>query len=112
MLMCVAQEMEIRSKRESLARELSYNDSEQRKVKSKLERLDNEDVQRRLALQRADPDCIRAADWVKNNQHRLKRKVWGPIALEVRLFTCLLRVSVLVWLSANSSMRFLFGRHR
>lgn len=58
-------------------------DSEQRKVRSKLDKLENEDVQRRLALQRADPDCIRAADWVKNNQRRLKRKVWGPIALEV-----------------------------
>ena len=76
--------MEIRSKRESLARELSYRDNEQKKVKSKLEKLENEDFQRRLALQRADPDCIRAADWVKNNPHRLKRKVWGPIALEVR----------------------------
>ena len=75
--------MEIRSKRESLARELSYRDNEQKKVKSKLEKLENEDFQRRLALQRADPDCIRAADWVKNNPHRLKRKVWGPIALEV-----------------------------
>ncbi|GMF25919.1 unnamed protein product [Phytophthora fragariaefolia] len=77
------EETEIRSKREALARELAYLDSEQRKVTSKLEKLDNEDVQRRLALQRADPDCIRAADWVKNNQHRLKRKVWGPIALEL-----------------------------
>ncbi|CAI5722490.1 unnamed protein product [Peronospora effusa] len=79
------EEMEIRSKRESLARELSYRDNEQRKVKSKLEKLENEDFQRRLALQRADPDCIRAADWVKNNPHRLKRKVWGPIALEIKL---------------------------
>ncbi|KAG7388925.1 Structural maintenance of chromosomes protein 5 [Phytophthora pseudosyringae] len=79
------EDSEIRSKREALARELSYADSERRKVTSKLEKLDNEDVQRRLALQRADPDCIRAADWVKNNQHRLKRKVWGPIALEMKL---------------------------
>ncbi|KAE9138658.1 Structural maintenance of chromosomes protein 5 [Phytophthora fragariae] len=79
------EETEIRSKREALARELSYLDNEQRKVASKFEKLDNEDVQRRLALQRADPDCIRAADWVKNNQHRLKRKVWGPIALEMKL---------------------------
>ena len=52
-------------------------------MRSKLETLENEDVQRRLALQRIDPDCIRAADWVKNNQYRLKRKVWGPVALEV-----------------------------
>ena len=73
----------MRSKRESLARELSYRENEQKKVRSKLEKLENEDFQRRLALQRADPDCIRAADWVKNNSHRLKRKVWGPIALEV-----------------------------
>ncbi|KAG3117149.1 Structural maintenance of chromosomes protein 5 [Phytophthora idaei] len=79
------EETEIHSKREALSRELSYVDSERRKVTSKLEKLDNEDVQRRLALQRADPDCIRAADWVKNNQHRLKRKVWGPIALEMKL---------------------------
>ncbi|KAF4035864.1 RecF/RecN/SMC N terminal domain [Phytophthora infestans] len=79
------EETEIRSKREALSRELSYIDSERRKVTSKLEKLDNEDVQRRLALQRADPDCIRAADWVKSNQHRLKRKVWGPIALEMKL---------------------------
>ncbi|CAI5743535.1 unnamed protein product [Hyaloperonospora brassicae] len=79
------EETEIRSKRESLARELSYIENEQKKVRSKLETLENEDVQRRLALQRVDPDCIRAADWVKNNQHRLKRKVWGPVALEIKL---------------------------
>ncbi|KAG6580329.1 Structural maintenance of chromosomes protein 5 [Phytophthora cinnamomi] len=79
------EETEIHSKREARARELAYLDSEQRKFTSKLEKLDNEDVQRRLALQRADPDCIRAADWVKNNQHRLKRKVWGPIALEMKI---------------------------
>ncbi|CEG38324.1 structural maintenance of chromosomes protein [Plasmopara halstedii] len=79
------EETELRSKREALARELSYVDSERKKVNDKLERLENENVQRRLALQRADPDCIRAADWVKNNQSRLKRKVWGPIALEMKL---------------------------
>ncbi|KAK1947417.1 Structural maintenance of chromosomes protein 5 [Phytophthora citrophthora] len=79
------EETEIRSKREALARELSYIESEQRKVKLKLEKLDNEDVQRRLALQRFDPDAIRAAEWAKNNQHRLKRKVWGPVALEMKL---------------------------
>ncbi|KUF93520.1 NADH dehydrogenase 1 alpha subcomplex subunit 9 [Phytophthora nicotianae] len=79
------EETEIRSKREALSRELAYVDSERRKVTSKLEKLDNEDVQRRLALQRADPDCVYAADWAKNNQHRLKRKVWGPIALEMKL---------------------------
>ncbi|KAG7400746.1 Structural maintenance of chromosomes protein 5 [Phytophthora boehmeriae] len=79
------EETEVRSQRESLARELSYMDQEQQKVASKLEKLDNENVQRRLVLQRADPDCIRAADWVKHNQHKLKRKVWGPIALEMKL---------------------------
>ncbi|KAL4127820.1 hypothetical protein PRIC2_006819 [Phytophthora ramorum] len=79
------EEMDIRSKREALARELSYSDNEQRKVKSKLEKLDNENVQRQLALQRADPDCIRAAEWVKNNQDKLKRRVWGPLALEMKL---------------------------
>ncbi|KAG1711517.1 hypothetical protein DVH05_008770 [Phytophthora capsici] len=79
------EETEIRSKREALARELSYIESEQRKVKLKLEKLDNEDVQRRLALQRFDPDSIRAAEWAKNNHHRLKRKVWGPVALEMKL---------------------------
>uniref|UniRef100_H3HCN8 Structural maintenance of chromosomes protein 5 n=1 Tax=Phytophthora ramorum TaxID=164328 RepID=H3HCN8_PHYRM len=64
------EEMDIRSKREALARELSYSDNEQRKVKT---------------LQRADPDCIRAAEWVKNNQDKLKRRVWGPLALEMKL---------------------------
>ncbi|RLN53805.1 hypothetical protein BBJ28_00008228 [Nothophytophthora sp. Chile5] len=68
---------------ESLARELTYVDDEQRKVTSKLAQLENEDVQRRLALQRGDADSIRAAEWVKNNQHLLKRKVWGPVVLEV-----------------------------
>lgn len=54
-----------------------------RKVKYKLAKLDDEDVQRRLALRRVDADSIRAADWVKQNQHKLKRKVWGPVVMEV-----------------------------
>ncbi|RLN80833.1 hypothetical protein BBJ28_00013452 [Nothophytophthora sp. Chile5] len=72
---------------ESLARELTYVDDEQRKVTAKLAQLENEDVQRRLALQRGDADSIRAAEWVKNNQHLLKRKVWGPVVLEVCAMT-------------------------
>ncbi|KAF1333654.1 Structural maintenance of chromosomes protein 5, partial [Globisporangium splendens] len=76
---------EISSKREARARELVTTEDEIRKVKYKLSKLEDEDVQRRLALQRVDPDSIRAADWVKHNQHKLKRKVWGPVVLEMQV---------------------------
>lgn len=42
-------------------------------------------MQRRLALQKVDPDSIRAADWVKRNQDKLQRKVWGPVVLEMQV---------------------------
>lgn len=60
-------------------------EDEIRKVKYKLSKLEDEDVQRRLALQKVDPDSIRAADWVKRNQHKMKRKVWGPVVLEMQV---------------------------
>lgn len=66
-----------------LVRKLATVEDEANRVMSKLKQLDNEDVQRKLALQRFDPDAIRAADWVKRNQHLFKRKVWGPVVLEV-----------------------------
>jgi hypothetical protein len=56
-----------------------------RRYESRIARLDDVQAQRRMALERIDRDAIRAADWVKKNQHRLKRKVWGPVALEVLL---------------------------
>lgn len=60
-------------------------EDEIRKVKYKLSKLEDEDVQRRLALQKVDPDSIRAADWVKHNQDKLRRKVWGPVVLEMQV---------------------------
>jgi hypothetical protein len=66
-------------------RELASIDEQTRRVTGKLNKLGDEDVQRKLVLQRFDPDSIRAAEWVKRNQHKLKRKVWGPLVLEVRV---------------------------
>lgn len=73
------------SQREARVRELAATEDEIRKVKYKLSKLEDEDVQRRLALQKADPDSIRAADWVKRNQDKLQRKVWGPVVLEMQV---------------------------
>jgi hypothetical protein len=54
-------------------------------VEQKLNKLEDESEQRRGALQRIDPDAIRAADWVRRNQHKLQRKVWGPVVLEMQV---------------------------
>ncbi|TMW55892.1 hypothetical protein Poli38472_008540 [Pythium oligandrum] len=76
---------EVSSKREARGRELVGIEESIRKAKFKLSKLDDEDVQRRAALEKVDPDAIRAANWVHKNQHKLKRKVWGPVVLEMQV---------------------------
>ncbi|DBA04829.1 TPA: hypothetical protein N0F65_004466 [Lagenidium giganteum] len=76
---------DISSQREAKSRRFTGLAEEIRKLNYKMGKLNDEDVQRRLALQRFDADAIRAAEWVKQNQHKLKRKVWGPVVLEMQV---------------------------
>ncbi|GLD93353.1 hypothetical protein PINS_up001945 [Pythium insidiosum] len=76
---------EISSQREAKGRELFAVEEEMRKLKFKLGKLDDEEEQKRFALQKLDPDAVRAADWVKRNQQKLKRKVWGPVVMEMKV---------------------------
>ena len=55
------------------------------RIKSQLAKLEDEVVQRRLAVQRFDPDCIRALDWVEQNRSKFERPIWGPVVLQVLL---------------------------
>jgi structural maintenance of chromosomes protein 5 len=65
--------------------QLAAIDQDVRRGQQKLGRLDDEDEQRRAALHRSDPDAVRAAEWVKKNRDKLQRKVWGPVALEMKV---------------------------
>ncbi|OQS06867.1 structural maintenance of chromosomes protein 5 [Thraustotheca clavata] len=76
---------EVRVQREHDNREYDRLTHELRRVDSQLERLNNEQVQRKNHLTRADKDCMRAYDWVQNNLNRFRRKVWGPLALEIQV---------------------------
>eukprot|EP00644_Phytophthora_capsici_P011065 jgi/Phyca11/7245/fgenesh1_pm.PHYCAscaffold_18_\ len=73
----MADDTKLKEQKEKLEREQRAKDMEETEIRSKREAL--------APLQRFDPDSIRAAEWAKNNHHRLKRKVWGPVALEMKL---------------------------
>ncbi|KDO35052.1 hypothetical protein SPRG_01116 [Saprolegnia parasitica CBS 223.65] len=76
---------DIKLQRDSVAREYAQLEHEIRRLDAQLGKLNNEQEQRKHALSTADPSCMRAYDWLQKNQEKFRRKVWGPLALEIQV---------------------------
>nr|CCA24606.1 structural maintenance of chromosomes protein 5 puta [Albugo laibachii Nc14] len=75
--------VEIENEQRSQEAELFTMEQQSGRIVSQLAKLEDEIVQRRLAIQRFDPDSIRALDWVDQNRSKFKRPVWGPVVLQL-----------------------------
>ncbi|OQR85040.1 structural maintenance of chromosomes protein 5 [Achlya hypogyna] len=76
---------EMRLQRDADRREYGQLEHDIRRLDAHLAKLNNEHQQRKAQLAREDRDCMRAYDWVQANGARLRRKVWGPLALELQV---------------------------
>ncbi|KAF0683113.1 Aste57867_24801 [Aphanomyces stellatus] len=71
--------------RENNKQSYTHLNNEIKKIDAQQAKLDNEQLQKQKVLQRRDGDCMRAHEWVKNNPTKFRRKVWGPVALEIQV---------------------------
>ncbi|EQC41215.1 hypothetical protein SDRG_01190 [Saprolegnia diclina VS20] len=76
---------DMKLQRDSVAREYSQLEHEIRRLDGQLGKLNNEQEQRKNALRKEDQSCMRAYEWLQKNQDKFRRKVWGPLALEIQV---------------------------
>lgn len=56
-----------------------------RDKENSLQQMRNVKVQQRKSLENMDMNCIKALEWIENNEDKFSRKIWGPIGLEIEV---------------------------
>lgn len=73
------------SKREltRLQQTIEQTEDDAKRLKTKLDRLNDEESRRREAVFRADPSLKKIYEYIENNRDRFQKRVYGPVVVEV-----------------------------